>query len=404
MELQRILAKDSRSAMDQVHKLFGQDALVISNKRAKNKTELIVAVDLEDNANEALEDIQIASPNSSRNNVEPTNTTFDEVLDSSVFNDLKSTNDNESSQQIQIDAEKVLTEDAEQQETRQAKEIVSLVKSELSVMRREILLSQQLATWPGIEVVSYKIQPLIKALSETGLSLSLRTLITSVVSEVSSVEDAIIKITEIINANLATQDILTKMSGNHLFAGSPGAGKTMMIAKIARQKALELGEQNVAVVSYRDSRIGAWNQLQLICCQAGVESYKATTMESLEIILKELSEKSLILIDTCGDDALAMNDLKIKKVHLNKHLIVSSDASEASITRFVKQNNTQWSSVLLSRYNQDIDVWPIINALINKGIPLSSANEDGNIMTPLKQLNTIDLVSANIQNMQLSLV
>ena len=404
MELQRILAKDSRSAMDQVHKLFGQDALVISNKRAKNKTELIVAVDLEDNANEALEDIQIASQSSSNNDIKTTNTTFDEVLDSSVFNDLKSTSDNESSQQIQIDAEKVLTEKMEQQETRQAKEIVSLVKSELSVMRREILLSQQLATWPGIEVVSYKIQPLIKALSETGLSLSLRTLITSVVSEVSSVEDAIIKITEIINANLSTQDILTKMNGNHLFAGSPGAGKTMMIAKIARQKASELGEQNVAVVSYRDSRIGAWNQIQLLCGQAGVESYKATTLESLEIILEELSEKSLILIDTCGDDALTMNDLNIKKVHLNKHLIVSSDASEASITRFVKQSNTQWSSVLLSRYNQDIDVWPIINALINKSIPLSIANEDGNMMTPLKQLNTIDLVSANIQNMQLSLV
>ena len=404
MELQRILAKDSRSAMDQVHKLFGQDALVISNKRAKNKTELIVAVDLEDNANEALEDIQIASPSSSKNDIKATNTTFDEVLDSSVFNDLKSTNDNESSEQIEIDAEKVLTEEAEQLETRQAKEIVSLVKSELSVMRREILLSQQLATWPGIEVVSYKIQPLIKALGETGLSLSLRTLITSVVSEVSSVEDAIIKITEIINANLATQDILTKMSGNHLFAGSPGAGKTMMIAKIARQKASELGEQNVAVVSYRDSRIGAWNQIQLLCGQAGVESYKATTLESLEIILEELSEKSLILIDTCGDDALTMNDLNLKKVHLNKHLIVSSDASEASITRFVKQSNTQWSSVLMSRYNQDIDVWPIINALINKSIPLSIANEDGNMMTPLKQLNTIDLVSANIQNMQLSLV
>tara|TARA_B100000524_G_scaffold3465_1_gene2198 strand:- start:198 stop:1412 length:1215 start_codon:yes stop_codon:yes gene_type:complete len=404
MELQRILAKDSRSAMDQVHKLFGQDALVISNKRAKNKTELIVAVDLEDNANEALEDIQIASQSSSKNDIKTTNTTFDEVLDSSVFNDLKSTSDNESSQQMQIDAEKVLTEKMEQQETRQAKEIVSLVKSELSVMRREILLSQQLATWPGIEVVSYKIQPLIKALSETGLSLSLRTLITSVVSEVSSVEDAIIKITEIINANLATQDILTKMNGNHLFAGSPGAGKTMMIAKIARQKASELGEQNVAVVSYRDSRIGAWNQIQLLCGQAGVESYKATTLESLEIILEELSEKSLILIDTCGDDALTMNDLNIKKVHLNKHLIVSSDASEASITRFVKQSNTQWSSVLLSRYNQDIDVWPIINALINKSIPLSIANADGNMMTPLKQLNTIDLVSANIQNMQLSLV
>ena len=52
MELQRVLAKDSRAAMDQVHKLYGQDALVISNKRAKNKTELIVAVDLKSGADE----------------------------------------------------------------------------------------------------------------------------------------------------------------------------------------------------------------------------------------------------------------------------------------------------------------------------------------------------------------
>ena len=39
---------------------------------------------------------------------------------------------------------------------REAKEIVSLVKSELSIMRREILLAQQLATWPGVEVVSHR--------------------------------------------------------------------------------------------------------------------------------------------------------------------------------------------------------------------------------------------------------
>ena len=50
-------------------------------------------------------------------------------------------------------------------------------------MRREILLAQQLTTWPGIEVVSHKVQPLIKALSETSISLSLKTLITSVISD-----------------------------------------------------------------------------------------------------------------------------------------------------------------------------------------------------------------------------
>jgi flagellar biosynthesis GTPase FlhF len=55
MELQRILAKDSRSAMEQVHQKYGIDALVVSNKRANNKTELIVAIDFEDNSEVILE-------------------------------------------------------------------------------------------------------------------------------------------------------------------------------------------------------------------------------------------------------------------------------------------------------------------------------------------------------------
>ena len=61
MELQRILAKDSRSAMEQVHALYGKDALVVSNKRAKDKTELIVAVDLEAEAKNSLDEIIYAS-------------------------------------------------------------------------------------------------------------------------------------------------------------------------------------------------------------------------------------------------------------------------------------------------------------------------------------------------------
>ena len=61
MELQRILAKDSRSAMEQVHTLYGKDALVVSNKRAKDKTELIVAVDLEADLKNSLDEINLGN-------------------------------------------------------------------------------------------------------------------------------------------------------------------------------------------------------------------------------------------------------------------------------------------------------------------------------------------------------
>ncbi len=59
MELQRILAKDSRSAMEQVHQKYGIDALVVSNKRANNKTELIIAIDFEDNSEVILQELQV---------------------------------------------------------------------------------------------------------------------------------------------------------------------------------------------------------------------------------------------------------------------------------------------------------------------------------------------------------
>jgi len=64
MELQRILAKDSRTAMEQVHAKFGKDALVVSNKRARNKTELIVAIELEEGSAAALEEMQFQGDDS----------------------------------------------------------------------------------------------------------------------------------------------------------------------------------------------------------------------------------------------------------------------------------------------------------------------------------------------------
>ena len=47
MKLQRILAKDSRSANEQAIAKYGRDVLVVSNNRVNGMTELIVAVDVE---------------------------------------------------------------------------------------------------------------------------------------------------------------------------------------------------------------------------------------------------------------------------------------------------------------------------------------------------------------------
>ena len=400
MELQRILAKDSRAAMDQVNKLYGQDALVISNKRTRNKTELIVAVDLNEGAESALNEVQIRTSERSTNNHD-SGESFDDIMESKIFNTSGTQGKNVHNNTRRINSEPSIDQE---KETKNAQEIVSIVKSELAVMRRELLLSQQLATWPGVEVISNQIQPLIKALNETGISLSLKTLITSLISDLSSIEEATQKITEAISNNMPTLNLLDQMSGVHLFAGTPGAGKTTMIGKIALQKSLEIGEEKIAVVSFNDTRVGAWNQIQLLCGQAGVDTYKASSIETLEVILQELSCKKLVLIDTDGSDPMSLLNLKTNKHNISKHLVISAESSEGSISRYIESKDRPWDSVLISKYSHEMDYWPIINALVNRGIPISIISKSSNLQDPVSQIDSEKLVSDNLKNMQFSLV
>ena len=80
MELQRILAKDSRTAMDQVNNLYGKDALVVSNKRAKGKTELIVAIDLETDSESVLKDLEVQGECQKLDSISD-NLNFDQVME-----------------------------------------------------------------------------------------------------------------------------------------------------------------------------------------------------------------------------------------------------------------------------------------------------------------------------------
>ena len=61
MELKRILANDTKSATDKAMALYGRNVLVISNHSVGGQTELVVAIDIEDQA-EAMAAAKAAAP------------------------------------------------------------------------------------------------------------------------------------------------------------------------------------------------------------------------------------------------------------------------------------------------------------------------------------------------------
>ena len=375
MELQRILAKDSRTAMEQVHTLYGKDALVVSNKRARDKTELIVAVDLAHDSEFVLNEMQVKCESW---NSEPAknNSNFDQVMESKIFKtsqdkELKETKATflsafSESSKVEIDVA------AEEREKLKSREIVDLVKQELAVMRREFKLSQQLEAWTGTHAVAQEMRPLIEALNDTGMPIPLRTLVTDIINQNDTMTDVLDSITEALGQSLEHAEVLNEMEGLHIIAGSSGSGKTLMATRIARQKAIEYGEHAVAIISFSDLRFGAWSQSLLLSAQAGVEVYRANSLDALDQLLIELDDRKLLLIDTAGiNTEVTINMLATHLPMAQKHLVIAADASEGSANKYLRKALGRWDSVMLSRLEQGTFPWPVVNALLNKKVPLS---------------------------------
>ena len=409
MELQRILAKDSRSAMEQVHQKYGIDALVVSNKRANNKTELIIAIDLEDDSEVVLEELQVKGEPMLNDKLEQY-PAFDQVMESKVF---KTVPDDTTPIRPLVSfipscdvAEKSSTDaGSEAREYLHAREIVDLVKEELAVLRRELKLSGQMEAWGRNQFVSEPMKPLIKALDDSGMPLSLRAMITDIVNQSVTVNEALDGISTTLGQNIANVNILSEMQGIHVITGSSGSGKTLMSARLANQKALEYGEHDVALISFKDTRFGAWSQVQLLGAQAGVDTFRANSDDALEQLVAELSSRKLVLIDTSGVDVASTINMLTDVLHDAKyHLVVSADASEGGISKYIKMNNGAWTSIMLSRLTNDIQPWPLINVLLKENIAVSLAAGVPSIADQAASITGVSLLKTSLSELPLSFV
>ena len=397
MELQRILAKDSRSAMEQVHTLYGKDALVVSNKRAKDKTELIVAVDLEADLKNSLDEINLGNCGhhlSSSSN-------FQDVMEEKVFGTQVQEKDMVSDKGILMAVPNEYedqTEDAlREREKLRSREIVDLVKQEFAIMRREFKLSEQNRD----HSLSSEMSPILEALTEVGMPVKLKALITSLVDQNGSISDIFKNVSTEIGSNLHSKNILENMEGIHIITGSPGVGKTLLSAKIARQKAVEYGEDEVAIISYNDKRFGAWSQSQLLSAKIGIDIFRCSSLDSLEQVMGEVGSRKLVLIDTSAYEVeKTIKTLESLLPLAKKHLVIGSDTSERSATSFLQDFDSLWDSVMLSKLEKECHPWPIISALFNRDEPLGLYSDSQSVMDDLMPITGSELVAKSLNQLK----
>lgn len=409
MELQRILAKDTREAMAKVHALYGDDALVISNKKARKQTEVIVAIDMAIDANTMITSL---SPAKSRISI-PTNIdelSFNQVIESQIF---RSSPTLESKSNVRVPAKTSVADvkntnddnslSVEDRDYLKARELVDLVKNELGAMRRELRISQELEANKAVSQVPAELSLLITSLDAAGIPAALRILVSNMIAKESKVDSATKLISKSLGSAIKHNPVLEAMEGIHVIAGRSGSENTLMAMRIAKQKALDYGGRNIAIINYSPKQTKSWTQTQMLGLQLGVETYHASNPSALSHVVAGLEEPKLILIETAGINL----EHQIKEIctslpKAKKHLLLPADASEISVNKYLKRIRIEWSSVMLTQLESDIHPWPIINALMATGNAISLAACDSSLNDEAFAIDGVQLTQHSLSNLPLS--
>ncbi len=392
MELKRILAKDIRRATEKAVAMYGQDVLFVSNSRVNGMTEVIVAIDVApepwseatdrgdgerfgqvlQQSFKALEKGATASSDEAHDaNAE------DEYAHAKSLYEARRQQAKKQAERSER-SENPDTETSAQNEHRdyiRGREIVDLVRDELAAIRKEFKLAQRVAAWQSETPANNAVRPLVTALAEASIPVSLRTLLVDHINTMSSLDEATDALRLHLTKSIGEHWAKLPQRGVHAIAGPAGSGKTLMVARLARAAAERKGVESVAVISYSDQRAGAWSQIQMLCSQAGVDCLRANDPETLKMLLAELGQRRLVLIDTPGVQVMEkLEQIKSCASDIQCHLIVPADASSTTVRRFLSDANTEWHSLMVSRMDEATQPWALLQILCEKPVKLSAGS------------------------------
>ncbi len=342
MRLEQVFAPDTRMAMAQIQSHFGEDSMVVSNRRYNGRNELLAAVD---NLTKAATTVASAPA--------PVSST---------------------------PAPALVTEQ------QRALTLVELIKAEFQTSRLEMQSLTRLPRLPN--AYPMHIIELQRLFLNTGMSARLSQQMHDPLAPTKKLQDGLKALTQWIKMQIKTYDLVTDLAQAHLIAGHPGSGKSSMIARIATQLATADGSRKIAIISFNDDRIGAWQATQVAGARVGAETYRILSFKQLQALYAEIGETHHLLIDTAGAN-IQREIICVTKIipGLKSHLMLAADTNETSALNLLAHPDLHWTSCMVSRLDGIDYPWAIISILINSNIPVSLGSYCPNITSPPRALS-----------------
>ncbi len=362
MELQRIVAKDTRTAAVMAAERYGRDALIVSNERVNGRVELIVAVEGQ-RSGKGLSDAHGGSPTAKHSGL---------LRTQAAVTAASEVNRHEGPKADAMMARAL--EDVPQ--PGRARELVEFVKSELAELRREIRLSQKIASSPAYASVDPELRHVLEALERAGVPAGVRVLLAETISSVRDEAAALVSIEKTLQSMLVDDCPLDDMHGIHAISGPTGSGKTLMVAKLARHHVVERGymPEDIGIVCFGRHGPGAWGRQQTLASMTGVDCFLAKSPEALQEVLLDLASRKLVLIDLPGSSTA---DVRAQLLQCCPraicHAVIPADAGVSTYRRFAQGEGGPCQTFMLTKSDEPSDPWSLLQALLESGIRISSS-------------------------------
>lgn len=184
---------------------------------------------------------------------------------------------------------------------------------------------------------------------------------------------------------LMQEDILAH-GGIFAFVGPAGVGKTTTIAKLATRYVLEHGADDIALVTTDSYRIAGHEQLSTLGRILKVPVRVVTDQHPLDQILRTLSRKKLILIDTAGlshKDQVHKEQMRLLETmgaHVQRWLVLSSTAQRRILDRAVDDyKHLNLEGCIFTKLDESASLGEALSVAIEAQLPIAYITDGQNI-------------------------
>ncbi|QHS08709.1 flagellar biosynthesis protein FlhF [Sinimarinibacterium sp. NLF-5-8] len=368
MKIKRFVASSMREAIRLVREEQGADAVILSNRRVEEGIEVVAATDYD----AAL--MQMALPRPEPRKSEPTAAAAAPAKSAPAKRSL-----------FKSEPVKAATlPPAPPPPT--TVELPTLASPEVQQLRQELggmrkMLEQQMAhlAWQEMSERQPERMAALRTMTDLGLDVALSHAIAHELPRDTDPEKARFLPLGLLSRKIPAPTTPDPVLSGGMFAliGPTGVGKTTTIAKLAARFAARHGTRDLALVTTDHYRVGAQEQLFSYGHMLGVPVQTASGAAELARVLKRLSDRKLVLIDTAGmaprDQKLAAQfaELRVPGVDVRNWLVLSATTQAADQDEIIRRfGDAHPEGCVLTKIDEAARIGGVLSAAIRHRLPI----------------------------------